>query len=80
MKLLEELVVEAVERLRDLSRERDGLREELDSLRERLDAREPRASSERGEDCAGALEVRHAQALSALKEALAELRGDEIAV
>lgn len=77
IKLLEELVVEAVDRLRDLRRERDGLREEVDSLRERLDR------LERGADGAGdgsheeqAWKARRAQALALVREALTELRGE----
>ena len=74
IKLLEELVVEAVDRLRDVTRERDSLRGELDQLRERLDAqqREARRSDENG-----ANETR--LALEVLREALAEIaeqRGD----
>lgn len=75
IKLLEELVVEAVGRLREVTRERDTARGELDQLRERLDAQQREASRS---DDNGANETR--LALEVLREALAEVAeqgGDE---
>jgi chromosome segregation ATPase len=77
IKLLEELVVEAVERLRSLTGEREELRQRVAALGERLDAL-TRETSEPGTDseAAHAWEDRRAEALSILQEALTELRGD----
>ena len=44
VRILEELVVEAVDRLQCLTKERDGLSEEIDGLREHLDALKREAS------------------------------------
>ena len=80
IKLLEELVVEAVDRLRRLTRERDSLLEEVEALRGRLDALKHEASrTGSGSDAERAWETRRAQALSTLREALTELRGDSSA-
>lgn len=80
IKLLEELVVEAVDRLRELARERDELQEKVDSLSTRLDALKRKASEGgRSSDEARAHEARQAQAVTMIREALAELRGDETA-
>jgi len=77
IKLLEELVVEAVDRLRELTRERDELQEKVDSLSKRLDALKRKASQGvRSSDDARAQEARHLQAVTAIREALTELRGD----
>lgn len=77
IKLLEELVVEAVDRLRELTRERDELQGKVDSLSKRLDALKREASQgARSSDDARAKEARQAQAVTVLREALAELRGD----
>lgn len=77
IKLLEELVVEAVDRLRELTRERDELQGKVDSLSKRLDALKRKASQgARNSDGARATEARQAQAVTVLREALAELRGD----
>jgi FtsZ-binding cell division protein ZapB len=73
--ILEELVTEAVERIRDLTRERDTLREQVASLNERLDAQQHEAATE-GSDEHGALMARQAQAVDRLRSALTELRGD----
>ena len=74
IKLLEELVGEAVDRLRDVTRERDTLRGEFDQLRERLDTQQREAQRP---DDDGANKTR--LALEVLREALAEVaeqRGD----
>jgi uncharacterized protein (DUF2384 family) len=80
IKLLEELVVEAVDRLRELARERDKLQEKVDSLSKRLDTLKRKASQGgRSSDDARARVARQAQAVTVIREALAELRGDETA-
>lgn len=77
IKLLEELVVEAVDRLRELTRERDELQKKVDSLSTRLDALKRKASQGGpGSDDARALETRRARAVTVIREALAELRDD----
>jgi len=76
IKLLEELVVEAVDRLRELARQRDELQGKVDSLSKRLDALKRKASQgDRSSDDARAREARQVQAVTALREALTELRG-----
>ena len=77
VKILEELVVEAVDRLQDLTQERDRLGEEIDAVRERLDARKREASqSGRGSEAEPAWRAQQSQALKAVRDALAELHGD----
>jgi chromosome segregation ATPase len=77
IKLLEELVVEAVDRIRDLTRERDELQKQFDTLTGRLDALKRKASqSEGGSDAERAWKARRAQTLEVVREALSELRGD----
>ncbi len=77
VKILEELVVEAVDRLQRLTQERDSLSEEMDGLRERLDALKQEASqSGRGSEAERAWRAQQAQALTAVREALTELHGD----
>ena len=77
IKLLEELVVEAVDRIHGVTRERDELGERVDSLSARLEALKRKASQSDGSDAERAWRVRQAQALEVLREALFELRGDE---
>ena len=77
VRILEELVVEAVDRLQRLTQERASLSEEMDGLRERLDALKQEASqSGRGSEAEGAWRAQQAQALTAVQEALNELHGD----
>ncbi len=77
VRLLEELVNEAVDRLRDLGRERARLTEEIDGMRERLDALKHEAShSGRGSEAERAWRAQRAQALTVVREALAESHGD----
>ena len=77
IKLLEELVVEAADRLRELTRERDELQKKVDSLSTRLDALKREASQGGpGSDEARALEARRVRAVTVIREALAELRDD----
>ncbi len=77
VKILEELVVEAVDRLHDLSLERDRLSGEIDVLRERLDAPKHQASQGgRGSEAERAWRAQQSQALTVLREALAESHGD----
>jgi len=81
IKLLEELVVEAVDRLRSLARERDGARREVAALRERLTALERDAAQreERPPEADG-WEVRRDRAVEMLRDALSDLRdGDDTA-
>ena len=77
IKLLEELVVEAVDRLRSLTAEREKLRKQVAALSKRLDAlkREVEEAGE-GSDAAVAWEARRAEALKVLREAVSDLRGD----
>ena len=74
IKLLEERVAEAVDRLGKLATERTRLESELRSLREQLQNAQPEgaavADSER-EDWRS----RRAQALEAIREVIADLRG-----
>ncbi len=77
VKILEELVVEAADRLQQLTQERDRMSEEIEAIRERLDARKREASqSGRGSEAERAWRAQQAQALTAVREALAELHGD----
>lgn len=74
VKILEDLVVEAVDRLQDLSRDRDRLDKEIGELRESLDVLNHEASrSGRSSD---AERGRQEQARAILQEALVELHGD----
>jgi len=78
IKVLEDLVVDAVDRLRSLTRERDELRERIDTLNERVETAErDSARAEDGSEAERAWRARQAQSLTVLREALAELRGDE---
>ena len=65
VRLLEELTIEAAARLRELTAERDRLREEVDALSKRLESL--------GD---GQLTALHARARAVLAEALDELRGE----
>jgi uncharacterized coiled-coil DUF342 family protein len=77
IKLLEELVVEAADRLRELTRERDELRKKVDALSTRLDALKRKASKGGpGSGDARGLEARRARAVTVIREALTELRDD----
>lgn len=77
IRLLEELVTEAVNRLEGLSEDGNGLREKVTALRKRLDAMKLEASrGDRGTDAERAWQGRQAQALSMVQEALSELRGN----
>ncbi len=77
VKILEELVVDAVDRLQRLTQERDRLSEETNGLRERLDALKREASQGgRGSEAERAWRAQQAQAMTAVREALAELHGD----
>ena len=77
VKILEDLVVEAVDRLQALSQEQDRLRGEIDVLRERLDATKREASQGgRGSEAERAWRAQQSQALAVVREALAESHGD----
>lgn len=71
IRLLEQLVDRAVDRLKKLTEERDRLRDEVGDLRRRLEETEGgrNGSSEQ------AWRVQREQIVSELKEALSELRG-----
>ena len=71
IRLLEQLVDRAVDRLKKLTEERDRLRDEVGDLRRRLEETEEgrNGSSEQ------AWRVQREQIVSELKEALSELRG-----
>jgi hypothetical protein len=76
IKLLEERVFQLVGRLRELSAERKRLEEELGSLRHRLESVEqggPAGPDPKSED--KVWRSRRAEAISAIRETLAELRG-----
>ena len=78
IRLLEDLVNKAVVRLKQLSAERERLREEVDSLRVRLDALDAEAATgarEAGNEEA-AWQTQREHVLSGLRETLQELRGD----
>jgi hypothetical protein len=74
IRLLEDLVNKAVDRLKDLAAERRELQQEVDSLRQQLDALEERGDLTGG-DGAG-WESQKAHVATALRETLEELRGD----
>ena len=77
VRILEELVVEAVDRLQRLTQERDSLSEKIDGLRERLDALKRKASqADRGSEAERTWRAQQAQARTAVREALIELHGD----
>jgi hypothetical protein len=75
IKLLEERVLQAAGRLRELSAEREELKSELLSLRQRLESAEQSSatdSNERGEDW----QSKKAEAITLIRQTLAELRGN----
>ena len=77
IKILEDLVVEAVDRLEGLTLEREKLNTEVGSLQERLDALKREVSH--GGDGSGAepaVQDRRTLALAMVRDALTELRGD----
>ena len=80
LKLLEELIGDAIGRMESLTAERDGLRGEVATLRERLEAAEREASrSDRGAGAERAWRAQQAQALSLVREvrqSLSELRAE----
>jgi predicted nucleic acid-binding Zn-ribbon protein len=76
IKLLEELVVEAVDRLRGLNRERDELQSQVTALNDRLDALKREATESRDGLDERAWEARRTQSLEVLRDALTELRND----
>lgn len=77
IKLLEELITEAVGRLDSLTVDRNGLREQVDTLQERLVALKQEAShGDRESDAAGAWQAEQARALGLVRETLSELRGE----
>lgn len=75
IKLLEERVFRLVDRLRELSAERKGLEEELRVLRERLENPEQVGPADSDPKQEEAWRARRAEAISVIRETLAELRG-----
>jgi len=77
IKLLEERVFRAVGRLRELSAERKGLEEELRALRRQLESLEQGgpAGPDPKKDKDEAWRSRRSEAISVIRETLAELRG-----
>ena len=75
IKLLEEKVFQLVGRLRELSAERKGLEEELRALRQRLESVEQGGSADSDPKKDEVWRSRRAEAISAIRETLAELRG-----
>ena len=74
IRLLEDLVTKAVDRLKRLSEERHELQQEVEALRQQLDALEDTRAKPR-EDSTG-WEAQRAHVTAALRETLNELRGD----
>jgi chromosome segregation ATPase len=74
IRLLEDLVKQAVDRLKHLSEERHELQQEVDALRQQLDALEEKRATPR-EDSNG-WEAQRAHVTAALRETLDELRGE----
>ena len=75
IKLLEERVLQAAGRLRELSAEREELKNELLSLRQRLESAEQSStadSDERGEDW----QSQKSEVITLIRQTLAELRGN----
>ena len=75
IKLLEERVFQLVGRLRELSAERKGLEEELRTLRKRLESIEQGGPADSDPKKDEVWRSRRAEAISAIRETLAELRG-----
>lgn len=74
IRLLEDLVKKAVDRLKHLSEERQELLQEVDTLRQQLDALEKVRETPDGDSAGWAAERAHVAA--ALRETLDELRSD----
>jgi cell division septum initiation protein DivIVA len=74
IRLLEDLVNKAVDRLKRLSEERHELQQEVDALRQQLDALE-KARESAGGGSAG-WEAQRAHVTAELRETLDELRGE----
>lgn len=74
IRLLEDLVNKAVDRLKRLSEERSVLQQEVDALRQQLDTLQKKRETARA-DTEG-WEGQRAHVTAALRETLDELRGD----
>jgi len=74
IRLLEDLVNKAVDRLKRLSLERNKLQQEVDTLRQELEALK-RARASAGAD-ASEWEAQRIHVISELRDTLDELRGD----
>jgi hypothetical protein len=71
VKLLEQLVLQAVDRLRELSEERDRMRGEIDGLRQRVEGAEGARSS----DTEVVWQARRKELVAGLREVVAQLKG-----
>lgn len=76
IKLLEERVSEAVERLRTLSSERERMQKEVRALRKRLESLTKRGSDETIGPADGGWQARVDEIAGALQQAMQDLRGN----
>ena len=74
IKLLEECVLQAVGRLRELSAEREELQRELLSLRQQLESIEQNGSAD-SDERGGNWQSQKADVITLIRQTLSELRG-----
>jgi outer membrane murein-binding lipoprotein Lpp len=75
IKLLEERVLQAAGRLRELSAERDQLTNELLALRQQLESAEQNAPVD-SDDLEGNWQSQKAEVITLIRQTLSELRGN----